>query len=414
MPAIVEVMRLLAILAAIALPALPVNGDVVRLKSGGEVRGTLNSRPNAETVEVETLDGIIVSLDRDRISAIVVRSLDAERYVERAREIDDTVDAHLELAEWCRSHRLRNERLDEFRAVLRLDPTHEEAHQALGHVLHEGTWITRDAKMLADGFVKVGRRWVTPAEAALMEKIDEESEQAKAWFPKALELKRRLNTPFLLAARPVLDEVASNDDPTALAAWLRTFGDHPVPAVRVAMIVAISKMNSVSAIQPLAKFAVEDSDAGVRQAAVMAMPAQHRDLAVRAVAEWLENEENTFVLRAAEAIETLGDDAATIQLVRALETAHWQVVQEVDPTPSFSVGGGDIGFGTPNIIYPQDLGTGQTGLIGPIAAPPRVRTKRIRVAVRNAEVLRALIATTGQNFGYDERRWMAWWRRSNG
>lgn len=389
--------------------------DVIRLKHGGEVRGTIVSAPQAAEVEVETLSGIRIAIDRDQTVAIVMRSLENERYVEMAKDVENSVEARLELAEWCRANRVRSGRLEQFRKILALDADHLLAREALGHVLVDGVWLTRDEKMRADGFVKVGRRWVSAAEAALMEQIDENSERAKAWFPKAIALRDKLETPDLLLRRPVLGKIASNSDPTALAAWVRIFASHPSPEVRMACVVALSKMKSSKAIRPLAKFAVLDPIDDVREAAVEAMHPDHRDIGAQVLAEWLSDENNALVQRAAIALESLGDDAAVVLLIRALETAHWQVVQYTDQTPSFSVGGGEIGFGGQAATLPPEvmagLLTGQypNGIPGVTAG--RVRTKRVRVAVRNPTVLNALIAITGENFGYDERRWSAWWRR---
>lgn len=401
---------------ACSLAAITADADVVRLRNGGELRGTIVSPPNAQTVRVETLDGILVSVSQDEVTAMVKRSLEAERYVDLAREVEDTVEARLELAKWCRANRLNTERREQMRAVLKLDPDNELARETLGYIYRDGHWLTEAAAKRADGFVKVGRRWVTPAEAALLEKIDESSAQAKAWFPKAVLIEKQYKRSDPIRRRNLLEQIAGNDDKYAVAAWVRTFASHPDPAVRLACISSLSSIGSVATIRPLAALAVEDGDENVRVAAVRAIPANHREMAAEVLCKWLTHENNTYIRNAGLAIEVMGSEVAVARLIRALVTGHWRTVQVIDNTPGFSSNGGNIGFGSQPVLPPEIEAGVRTGQypFGVNILPPanRVRTKRVRVEVQNDTVRRALVVITGQDFGFDERAWSAWWRRA--
>lgn len=409
--------RFAAFLLVAGLSSEPAVADVVRLRDGGEVRGTIVSQARSDQVAIETLAGIRVVVPFDDVIGLVRRSLDAERYVDKSREVADRVDARWALAEWCRKRRLTSERDEQLRAILALDSDHEKSRLALGYVERDGRWLSENAAKKADGLVQVGRRWVTPAEADLLESIDESSELAKAWFPKAVSLAKQLPKADFATRRKFLDAIATNNDPNAVAAWFRTFASHPDIAVRTACIVSLSNIATVSVVRPLAALAVEDIDPTVRQAATDGMPREHAALAARVLTQWLTDENNSFVRTAATAIEAIGHPVATPQLIRALVTGHWRMVQVVDSTPGFASGGGNIGFGPQQSTLPPEVEIGlRTGQypFGVNVAPPsnRVRTKRVRVEVRNEQVLKALVAMTGQNFGYDERQWSAWFRRS--
>ena len=394
------------------------SADIVRLNDGGAVRGTIVSRPNGDGITVESLTGVTITVSRDDVAALNRRPIEAELYVDKAAAVADTVAAHRELAEWARSEGLRSAYREQLQEVIRLEPDDESARKSLGYVVHEGRWMTRDEIKMAEGFIQVGRKWVTPAEAALMTEIDETSERAKAWYPKAIDMRRRLKTAFGQERKHLLDEIAFNDDRDALAAWRKIFASHPDVAIRTAYIVALSKWGHPQVVKPLAAMAVEDISDDVRQTAIDAVPRKHSTFAAQALVRWLNDDDNIIIRRAAYAIGEIGDPAVTGRLVRSLQTGHWKTVQYIDNTPAFGRSGNNIGYTGSPLLPPEveaGLRTGQYPY-GVNVTPPanRVRTKRVRILVRNEEVLKALIKTTGQNFGYNELAWTSWWRRTRG
>ncbi|MEO0362454.1 MAG: hypothetical protein AAF322_15150, partial [Pseudomonadota bacterium] len=103
----------------------------------------------------------------------------------------------------------------------------------------------------------------------------------------------------------------------------------------------------------------------------------------------LGSKDNARVNRAAAALQELGAKATVAPLINALVTTHKIVPQQTAPgesTYSFrsdGAGGGGFSFGDN-------------------------RPKPKNVDVSNPQVLSALVALTGENFGYDQPRWRAW------
>ena len=86
--------RLIARLALV-LPLLPavVAADVVRLKSGGEVRGVIvaPSDGTTGTVTVETLSGGVVSVPREDVEFVTRRPRVVEEYELKAKTAPETI-----------------------------------------------------------------------------------------------------------------------------------------------------------------------------------------------------------------------------------------------------------------------------------------------------------------------------------
>src|SRR5690606_197268 len=87
----------------------------------------------------------------------------------------DDADGHFELARFAEERRLRKQHQELLAKVLEIDPQHEGANQALGHVKYKGRWVSpterdrleqesRAEQMRAQGLVLHDGRWVTPEE----------------------------------------------------------------------------------------------------------------------------------------------------------------------------------------------------------------------------------------------------------
>src|SRR5688572_5766918 len=106
--------RPIARLALALLPLAPAAaaGDVVKLKSGGEVRGVIveadpaGSVGSGEAVTVETPSGGRITLPRADVEFVTARPRLVEEYEVKAKAAPDTVAGLWALAEWCRENRL--------------------------------------------------------------------------------------------------------------------------------------------------------------------------------------------------------------------------------------------------------------------------------------------------------------------
>jgi len=106
----------------------------------------------------------------------VVQDDPKAEYKKRLSEIDpQDANAYYELGVWCKGAKLRREATKSFKRAVQLDPQHEKAHQALGHVLFEGTWMTPGEKRRLEerkkiegyrkqGLVQYKGQWVKQSE----------------------------------------------------------------------------------------------------------------------------------------------------------------------------------------------------------------------------------------------------------
>ena len=87
------------------------SADVVYLNTGGVMRGVIKSADNVDdSVKITLLSGAEVELPVEHVVSQQRRPLKFEEYEVRAELLPDTLDAHWDLAEWCREQKLDDHR----------------------------------------------------------------------------------------------------------------------------------------------------------------------------------------------------------------------------------------------------------------------------------------------------------------
>ncbi len=183
-------------LAALALFVFssPLLADVIHLKNGGRIEGRVEDR--GDSIVVTHRFGS-VTVARSDIVRIEKKETLKDLYAAKRKSIDPTdPDQLVELGEWCREKGWASQAAKEWKAALALDPDHQGAHRALGHVFFEGAWRTEREIMERRGFVFVEGKWLTrrEAEEALTRKQREQVRRAEVKRQRALQ--RRLNRAF--------------------------------------------------------------------------------------------------------------------------------------------------------------------------------------------------------------------------
>ena len=122
--------------------------DIVKLKNGGEVRGTLvgsNSRridKKTNPVRIETIRGTVVEIERKDIEFVSHRRLAVEIYEIRAAKTLKTVEDQWKLANWCRQNKMASQSEKHLRKMQELlvgdkrsdlGPHLERISKAVGH-----------------------------------------------------------------------------------------------------------------------------------------------------------------------------------------------------------------------------------------------------------------------------------------
>ena len=208
-------MRLAPVLLCLFVP-LATLADIIHLADGTTREGKV-VRVDEKEVIVEFGQGSVslqMRLPREQVLKIEKKptsgaALMAEYVARLNKAMRGTADDWYALAMWCRQQRCLNDKAREaLMRTLALDPDHEGAHKALGHVKLNDSWMTREQaiRLLApdlDEKLEATRlellRQVEEAKAQALE-AQRQNEELKARLAKLEKENDRLRR--LLAQRP--------------------------------------------------------------------------------------------------------------------------------------------------------------------------------------------------------------------
>lgn len=393
--------------------------DVVRLASGTEFHGKIVTTDATGSTTIELLSGARVVLPADEVVLQVVRPIAIEEYELRAKQVADTVEARWELADWCRQKSLAAQRETQLLRLVELEPDHERARAALGHVWKDGQWVDWDAYMTARGYVKHRGKYITQQELELLEKTADELKREQDWFPKI-----RLWTGWITAnnasrAQQGMTALRALKDQDAAPAVSRFLGEHTAREVRFLGVNILTQSGGLKSAIALSKIALRDQDQEVRFNALQGIDEAFHEKVQALFIRELRSENNAMVNRAAAGLMRVGDERSVPQLIDALITAHkYQVRVPGGAGQTYSFGT-DGSFAQPTATLPPDveaairtgqLPQGAVFLNSPNGADNNLtRTITVRMEHQNTDVRAALQRLTKEDFGYDERLWHLWW-----
>jgi hypothetical protein len=409
----------LCVLALAAGMAQPARADLITLRSGGEIRGELQGDGRSKTggglVSIRTMSGATVSVVSDDVQAVVRRRMIVEEYESRRRAIPDTLDAHWELAEWCRQNSLSKEREGHLRRVVELDEGHLAAHRALGHVRHNGKWMTHDQMMTSRGYVKYKGRYVLPQELELIQQDLRVSEAEKAWFRRVRMWHGWLDGERGERQSEGLALLRGIKDADAVPALAKSFRAVSNEEQRLIYVEILSHIGGEKPLQPLIMQSLWDESLQVREASINGVRKNDVDKALPFYLRALKNGLNMVVNRAGTALGQLGNETAVPHLIDALVTRH-SYTMLVPDSPTGIRSDGVMTDPTQPVLPPSVelmMAAGQLpyGVQVQQWSPTPGRVKEIPVEKdeENPAVLDALTLLTGQNLGYDESAWRKWY-----
>lgn len=175
-----------------ALMASGAAADEFRLVNGGTIEGIERpdpARPHRVIVEV----GIgVVELDASQVLSRTPGRTALHEYYERWEKVKESRRASdfFELAQWAKANRCFKFVPDLCRKVIGLDPEHAGARAELGHQKVDGRWMTFEEAQAAKGLVWHEGRWVTRAERDLAERERLEARQRAEAARRERELRR--------------------------------------------------------------------------------------------------------------------------------------------------------------------------------------------------------------------------------
>ncbi|MBN1912539.1 MAG: HEAT repeat domain-containing protein [Pirellulales bacterium] len=364
--------------------------DVFVLKSGGRVFGELLNPDQSprKTYVIKTAAGQ-VTLTAAQVKQRYPRPEAEIQYDKIRGDYPDTVQGHWDLAEWCREHKLTDQRETHLRRIIELDPDHKMARGLLGYQFFDGKWQTHDVLMTGRGLIRFEGNWLSAQEIRSIQQQREAKKAVLEWRKRLWQSSRWLGGPRTADAIKELQEVR---DPAATSTLIDLLGkDRRYDAQRL-YAAALQRIGTGYALKALAEQAVKDKDKEVRLLCLDELKkVKNPDLIAHFVG-YLKSKDNKYVNRAAVALREMKDPSAMWPLIDALVTVHRYKVTSGNPGQTSvefnSLGGGGLSTGSSTQIVDQPI--------------------------NNHAVLDALIYLADQtgskvNFDFDVAAWKYWY-----
>ena len=151
--------------AIFAATTAATSADTLVLKNGGQLEGKLKSRTEKE-IHFELTQGVAI-FPVDQVADVKTGTTVVDELKAKFEALAYTdADGHYALAQWCRSQALFSEMRESLELVIQIAPDHEAARADLGHVRHDGKWLTSPADIEAAGYVRYLGRWYDKAALA--------------------------------------------------------------------------------------------------------------------------------------------------------------------------------------------------------------------------------------------------------
>ena len=393
--------------------AAPVRADVFYLKNGGSVEGALIEQ-DAENYRVRTTVGI-ATLPIDTVERIEKKPTILDEYEKRRATLEDTVAAHLALAQWCAEQDYKAGWRTHLRAALKLDPDCAAAHEALGHVKVDGEWVhKRKLEKAAAG--KPGETESQSAEDS-EENDDKNTALVKAiqsqWFRQIRAIRdQKLNSNDSTAVLDGRDKILAIDDPLAVGPMSRVLGEGNVK-MRGVLVEALSRFSNDEATMNLALLAIVDPDDAIRHKALVELKRRDDPRIALQFRKGLFSKNDELVRRAAIAIEVMQDRAAIPDLIELLTAERVKLVEVSTRTflrgmaDAFAISQRYTTADGKVVAYYPNLEITSPGFKSVLI--DREYQAR-QVTVYRTEVLEALRSITGQTFGFDADEWRRWYQ----
>lgn len=438
----------------VALSLGPARADRILLRSGGDLQGVIlpdPAPPGKVWIQTRTAQRPF-EFDKAKILRVEPYDDALQQYVERRAEPRPTASAELSLAQWCEEKGLTGPALTHYRLAAELDPALDEAHQKLGHVKHDGVWMTQDEAKQAQGLVKHKGKWISADKKEAIEARAAFGAEQESWARRLKLIRQRWLSNNPAAAAEAEAQLGAIREPAAVEPLLRTFGAD-APGVQVRLAQWLGAIPGELASDALIRLILASDDLDVRQAALVTLKARQEPTTVNRFVQALRASDPRQVGRAAWALAELNATGAVPKLIPVLVKVQERTVVEdpVQPQPGISASfggyapgpilpGGGAAYavpGTSGVIGPGGAATAAgvssvPVLTGPVVGDgvvafgatsvpmasygsvslstnPNRPTMRIQTDVyRNEAVRLALRKLTGVDFGYEVNAWKRW------
>lgn len=405
--------RLVLVVVAGGVSLAP--GDILHLKSGGSIEGSIVER-DGQRYKVRTLVGA-VTVPADAVVRIEERPSVLDEYVERRQRTPNTPAAQFELAHWCEEQGLESPSRTHLKRAIALDPDYEPARKVLGFVRVGDMWVegrsvAEDAAGADDEKKSPGDEKKPPDDATDRDDQKVVAAIQSRWTTRIRSIRQnKLQSTVDRLVRDGRAKIVEIRDPLAILPLIRVLADGNW-ACREALVAVLSHFQQDEATMHLAILALIDDNEGIRRAALVELLRRADRRVIPQFRRALMTDNDELIKRAAVGLGLLEATAAVPDLIDLLTVQRNKLV-EVSTRTYF--GNYLVTFDTPTVI---SLGSSTQIRHRPVLGLSSLGTglvfvnhefQRRNVTVFRTEVMEALKRITGQNFGFDAAEWRRWY-----
>lgn len=396
-------LSIIAIVFQLTVYAGSSNADIFHLKDGGQIDGKIIEQTSAQ-YRVRTIYGTM-AIAADNVDRIETATSVFDRYDEKVKQAADTADAQSTMGIWCKDNGLRNEAKKHLGRAIELQPDHPAARAALGYELVDGKWIEQPATQ--------------PASRPAARRSEPEDNDQKLISQTQIRWSRQIRairSQYLEATDANLiaegrKRIAAIRDPLAILPMVQILSEGNFNC-RETLIETLKRFGEDESTLNLAALALLESDDRLRESVIGEL-VRRRDVRVDSqFRKALSTDNDEIIKRAAAALGALRSWPAIPELIERLTAQRRKSVEvpvpayfgsmadEFGPRGTISLGG--------NVKYRPVVGVGTASVFVRLETVMQKRD----VTVFRTEVQQALVAITGENFGFEADEWRRWYQEN--
>jgi len=411
---------------AVGSVARAARADEIMLRGGGQVQGKVVPDPrDKDKVQVWLLQGRKpLSLQKTKILEVIPKASPLDEYFVKQKTTAQTAQAQYDFAIWCEQHKLADLAHVHYEAAVAIDKSFEPAHRKLGHIYHDGYWLTRDELSARQGLVKYKGRWISAEEKSKRDVEDQAHADQAAWVRRIKILRQAIVNGPTDRRREAEAQLMAIREAEAVVPLFRVLGNDE-PAQRILLAQVLSAIPAREAGAALVKQVLAEPLDAVRTVVFDKLKDRNDPGVVPRLVKALSSSDISVINRAAWTLGNLGAVEAVPKLIPVLVTTEDQIVM-VQPANAGAVGASgnaparmnnsSVAVLTPpavaqGVVAYGVMGAplyGQRGVLDTGGQIPQAEPRVATFTYRNVEVLAALQKMTREDFGYDIRAWRDW------
>lgn len=163
----------LALFLALLAHGAPAVADVIHLKNGKQLEGSVSPGARKGTVEVRSGEGAVIVLEEAAIERIEKRAAPTDEFTARLEALPrGEIEPLEDLLVWARDKALPTRVKAAAKKILEIDPNNALARRELGYVVYENRWVLESTLRERKGLVLFKGEWMAEAERG--RRLDEE------------------------------------------------------------------------------------------------------------------------------------------------------------------------------------------------------------------------------------------------